>query len=278
MYSSQLDGASLFSGGGFMPSQATQSNDHSFSPAKPNRANQCLLSVTVKQISDACQSSDERSNFIIDGVDVNNVKLVGIVTNMVEKVTDVNFSLDDGTGRINTHRWVNDASESNEMANIRNGMYVQVNGQLKGFQGNKQIVAFSVRPVSDFNEIAHHFIECIYIHLYNVKLQNSGDGQPQTSSKVTAPFQNGSLGHQAAVPNNLSGHVIDAGSDFDKMVLAVFHEPQNLENESGVHVDQIAKQLGVPRDKVMDSINYHTDNGNIYSTIDEYHYKSTING
>ncbi|XP_009629527.1 replication protein A 32 kDa subunit A-like [Nicotiana tabacum] len=65
---SQLDS---FSGGGFMPSQSTQGSDPSRTSAK-SRDNPHLLPLTVKQISQAIQSSDEKSNFVIDGVDVNN--------------------------------------------------------------------------------------------------------------------------------------------------------------------------------------------------------------
>lgn len=34
-----------------------------------------------------------------------------MVTNKVEKITDVNFTLDDGTGRIDIHRWWDFCSE-----------------------------------------------------------------------------------------------------------------------------------------------------------------------
>lgn len=30
-------------------------------------------------------------------------------------------------------------------------------------------LAVVFRPVTDFNEIASHFIECIYVHIYNTK-------------------------------------------------------------------------------------------------------------
>ncbi|XP_058113734.1 replication protein A 32 kDa subunit A-like isoform X5 [Magnolia sinica] len=247
MYSSQFDGASVFSGGGFMPSQATQAPDSAFSPAR-NRGNQCLLPLTMKQISDAYQMTTNPISSL-DSVDVNHVTLLGLVMNKVEKVTDVNFSLDDGTGRIDVHRWVNDEGELNEMAGIMNGMYVRVHGQLKGFQGKKHAVAFSVRPVTDFNEIAYHFIQCMYVHKYNLRIQYS--------SHVS---------------------IAESGGNFDQMVLAIFLEPKSLARESGIHVDEIVQQLGVPRNKVMASINYHANNGNIYSTIDDCHFKSTFNG
>ncbi|CAK9137957.1 unnamed protein product [Ilex paraguariensis] len=144
MYNNQFDGNAAFSGGGFMPSQATQTADPTFPPAK-SRDSQPLLPLTVKQISEAFQSSDDKSNFLIDGVDVNNVTLVGMVHNKAERVTDVSFVLDDGTGRIDCNRWVNEAVDTKEMEGIMDGMYVRVHGHLKGFQGKRQLVVFSIR-------------------------------------------------------------------------------------------------------------------------------------
>lgn len=38
-----------------------------------NRDTQTLIPLTVKQISESLQSSDDKMNFTLDGVDVNNV-------------------------------------------------------------------------------------------------------------------------------------------------------------------------------------------------------------
>ena len=98
-----------------------------------NRDIQSLLPLTVKQINEALVTSDDKSNFTIDGVDVQNVcfletlslnvsirfvrvgrflnlnyvqvTLVGLVCNRTGRVTDVTFLLDDGTGRIECNKW-----------------------------------------------------------------------------------------------------------------------------------------------------------------------------
>lgn len=41
-----------------------------------NREAQALLPLTVKQISAAFQATDDKVNFLIDGVDVNNVSIL----------------------------------------------------------------------------------------------------------------------------------------------------------------------------------------------------------
>ncbi|KAK9275273.1 hypothetical protein L1049_022535 [Liquidambar formosana] len=236
--------------------------------------------LPVKQISEALLSSDDKSNFVIDGVDVNNVTLVGIVVNKAERVTDVTFVLDDGTGRIDCNKWVNEAVDTKEMEGILDGMYVRVHGHLKGFQGKRNLNAFSIRPVTDFNEIATHFIECMYVHLYNTKVRKLQGGIP-TQSQMTNPAINTPLkGFQAAAPSNqFSGqYSVDGLKGIDQMVIEYLQQPACLAQEKGVHRDELARQLNIPVDKIMESIRSLEEEGLIYSTIDECHYKSTGNG
>ncbi|KAI8019963.1 Replication protein A 32 kDa subunit A [Camellia lanceoleosa] len=277
MYANQFEGSAAFSGGGFMPSQATQTADPFFSTSK-NRDSQPLLPLTVKQISEAFQSSDDKSNFLIDGVDVNNVKLVGMVFNKTERVTDVFFVLDDGTGRIDCNRWVNEAVDTKEVEGISDGMYVRVHGHLKGFQGKRHLVAFSIRPLTDYNEIPYHFVECMYVHSYNTKLQKQQGGAStvnMTSSAVSTP----SKGYQAAPPNQYVGNYgIDGLKGIDQVVMDYLQQPACLTREKGVHVTEISQQLNMPVDKITISIKALEEEGLVYSTIDEYHFKSTGNG
>ncbi|XAR51168.1 hypothetical protein NMG60_11005723 [Bertholletia excelsa] len=277
MYASQFDGNAAFAGGGFMPSQATQTADPTFSPAK-NRDTQPLLPLTVKQISEALQSSDEKTNFLIDGVDVNNVTLVGMVLNKAERVTDVSFIINDGSGRIDCNRWVNEAVDTKEMEGILDGMYVRVHGHLKGFQGKKQLVVFSIRPVTDYNEISYHFLECIYVHFYNTRLRKLQGGIP-TQNMPNSAVSTPSTVFQVATPNEYAAHYgMNGLKGIDQMVIDYLQQPSCLTREKGVHVNEIAQQLNMPVEKITMSIKSLEDEGLVYSTIDEYHFKSTGNG
>uniref|UniRef100_A0A453P547 Uncharacterized protein n=1 Tax=Aegilops tauschii subsp. strangulata TaxID=200361 RepID=A0A453P547_AEGTS len=88
----------------------------------------------------------------------------------------------------------NETSDNTEMGLVKDGDYVIVNGGLKGFQGKRHIVAYSVRLVTNYNDITHHFLYCIYVHLDLAKAKKSAT-QPQ----VTA---NASTWNQAPPPNN----------------------------------------------------------------------------
>ncbi|XP_074355129.1 replication protein A 32 kDa subunit B isoform X2 [Apium graveolens] len=276
MYGGQFDGSAAFAGGGFMPSQATQTvSDHSFSPAK-NRETQQLLPLTVKQISLAL-SSDEKSNFSVDGVEINSVKLVGMVVNKAEGVTDVSLEIDDGTGRIDCTKWVNESADLKEMEGILDGMYVCVHGHLKGFQGKKQLVIFCIRPLKDFNEITYHFAECAYVHHYNTKLRGGGPAAGHLPTPGgSMPFQ----GYQAPPSNQFAGVNYNTGDlgGTNKMVLDFLQQPLCVAPETGVHQDVIARSLRIPQEAVVKALEVLVDEGLVYSSVDEFHYKSTMNG
>ena len=58
-----------------------------------------------------------------------------------------------------------DLLDQQERASCREGMYVKVIGHLKPFNKQKNIIAFKIRPVEDFNEVTHHLCEVMYTHL-----------------------------------------------------------------------------------------------------------------
>ncbi|XVE97233.1 hypothetical protein REPUB_Repub03eG0003500 [Reevesia pubescens] len=275
--SSQFDATSALSGGGFMPSQPSQLANSTPSPAR-SRDTQGLISVTVKQISEASQSGDEKSNFIIDGVDVTNVSVVGMVFNKNVRSSDIRFHLDDGTGRVECIRWVTENHDTREMDALEDGTYVRVNGHLQSFQGKKQLSAFSVRPVTNFDEVTCHFIECIHYHMQNSKVQSQGGAlaQPQMAdSSLSTPVRGASNGYQPALMNDFSiQYSADGLKGFDKLVLNYLQQPSNIDREMGVHVDELSQQLKAPIVKIKDAIEFLEREGLVYSSIDDYHYKA----
>ncbi|XP_027331819.1 replication protein A 32 kDa subunit A isoform X3 [Abrus precatorius] len=245
--SSQFDATSAFSGGGFMASQPSHLNDSSPAPPK-SRETQGLVPVTVKQISEAYQSGDEKSNFVINGVDLNNVTLVGMVYEIAERNTDVSFTLDDGTGRIKCRRWVNETFDTKEME--------------------------EVMPVTNFDEIPFHFIDCIHNHLRTkVKVEGISSAHPSADSYNT-PVRNASNGSQATSSNSVyAQYSVDGLKDCDKLVIEYIQQHSDMSDERGVHVNELARELKLPLDKIMLSLKTLGDDGLVYSTIDEDHYK-----
>ncbi|CAI0394096.1 unnamed protein product [Linum tenue] len=169
---SEFDGgAAAFMGGGFMPSQATQPHDSfASSSASKNRDAKVLLPLTVKQMSELANTDE--SNFTVDGVVVNTVVVVGRVCRKEDKLNEFTFLVDDGTGVIGCCKCTGKSIYTPLISSTyRIGTYVRVHGHLRSLQGRRFINVFSIRPVTDFNEVASHLIECIYVHFYNTKMK-----------------------------------------------------------------------------------------------------------
>uniref|UniRef100_A0ACD5XPH5 Uncharacterized protein n=1 Tax=Avena sativa TaxID=4498 RepID=A0ACD5XPH5_AVESA len=199
-----------------------------------------------------------------------------MVSGKAERATDVSFTLDDGTGRIDFIRWVNDAADSSETAAIQNGMYVSVICNLKGLQDKERATAFCVRPVTDYNEVTMHFTQCVRMHIENTK---SKVGSPAHTAGT--PFSNNLS--EASTPTSLKSNLplvtsgtYGSGTDLYMRVLNVFSEPASIESDHGVHIDEIAKRLRLPVGKIVEAIEFHVNCGHIFSTIDDFHYKSAF--
>ncbi|KAL5054022.1 hypothetical protein RYX36_034704, partial [Vicia faba] len=158
--------------------------------------------------------------------------------------TDVNFVLDDGTGRIKCRRWVNESFDTKEMEEVLDGMYFRVYGNLKRFQGVKQLGAFSVRPVTNFDEILFHFIDCIHNHLRTkVKLEGTPSTYPPTNLSMNTPVKSALNGSQAPSNPEHTQYSTDGLKDCDKLVINYLQQHSNMLDERGIHVEELAKEF-----------------------------------
>ena len=78
------------------------------------------------------------------------------------------------------------------------GAFVKVVGQVRSFGGKSTITAYNVKAVTDHNEVTTHFLDAVYVHLFNTR-------GPIAGSKVAA----GGLDAGAA---GAGGGTFDAGS------------------------------------------------------------------
>ena len=81
--------------------------------AKGNRDKQSLIPTTIKQLKNAPGASAGEASFTIDGHDLYQVTIVGLITQAEEQATNLQYTIDDGTGTIMIKMWIDaDANES----------------------------------------------------------------------------------------------------------------------------------------------------------------------
>jgi len=202
------------------------------------------------------------------------VVIVGTVLSMESQALATNFVIDDGTGRTDV-RWWNDTegdSAANKGSHISEMTYVRCVGKVRNFQGTKQVVAFDVRPVQDFNEITYHMLNAVQIHLScttaaPAPADNNGPGFGYGAAPVA---------HSTPASTGAAPVMADNGlNDVQKLVMQIIES--NGAGEMGCEFGNVKSQLGnrFNETQLREAIEFLSSEGHLYSTIDEDHFKAT---
>ncbi|RDW80471.1 putative replication protein A subunit [Coleophoma crateriformis] len=220
-----------------------------------------LRPVTIKQIIDATQPHPE-ADFKIDGSEVTQLTFIGQIQSISAQATNTTFKLDDGTGLIEVKQWVDsDADPENARPQPKEGDYIHVWGRLKAFNNKRHVGAHVIRPIIDFNEISMHLLEATAVHLYFTR-------GPLESGAVKQEGGNGMfVGESGGMPATTGGKQLPNMSKEAKRVYELLlSAPQNNE---GLHVHNIAAQLGMPNATVFKAGDELLGHGIIYTTVDD---------
>lgn len=245
---------------------------------KPRQQHTSLVPVTLRQIQMAEHDPNE-DKLIIDGREVTQVRIVGQVLELTNATQGSNctFNLDDGTANCEVRVWMHSAEGSDAIdynaetkANWRTGVYLEVFGSIKVLKDKRSIIAQRVQIVSDYNLITHHFLQCVFVHLYTTK--GVGGHGVVTGMAKFDPYSVGtSIKPEQTNPyNNSAMSISAAGSDIETAITAMCAQGP----PKGLHFDYIAGKLPqFSRDEVESTIQTLLDRAAIYTTI-ENHYKA----
>lgn len=101
-----------------------------------------------------------------DGVKVFNfkfgiVKLVAILRNIEVTSTRIIYKLEDQTGCIDAHLWLEEGSDEVQDPKIKSNTYVSVFGSVRNQGNTKVIMVFKISPVESPNVVNTHMLEVL---------------------------------------------------------------------------------------------------------------------
>ena len=199
----------------------------------------------------------------MNGEEVHNLTLLGKVVKENVSATTQEYVIDDGTGSVQVKRWV-DAEDESAKSAAAVGQYVRVYGHVRVFQGVRSVIAFNLRPVTDFNEVTYHFLEAVYCNSHNAQ---RADAKPAAGA-----------GTAYAAPSSApaSAPAVDPGGSCVDQAKAIFEGPDGRRDE-GVKIDVVVQQLNgrFTEAQVREAVEHLVNEGHLYSTIDDDHFKST---
>jgi len=130
------------------------------------------LCVTIRSVLSSQEGSD-KSSIIIENKAFSRVIIMGKVVQIKVKETAKTVYIDDGTGVIQASIWASDdepALLAAQRQGIQENVYVKCFGGVRRFNNEWSINSYQMAPIKDFNEITHHFLQCIFVRLQMVSL------------------------------------------------------------------------------------------------------------
>lgn len=153
---------------------------------------------------------------------------------------------------------------------------MRVVGNLRSFNDKKSVVAFQLIPVTDFNEVTFHYLNVIATHLRFTK-------QPGNNTPAKVPGATSTFGQPQAQATQMQGVPQMQSMDDAKtgQFTAVQHNILQVfktggDDETGLSVDALFTAMpNVPQAQIREALSFLSDEGHLYTTIDENHFKST---
>uniref|UniRef100_A0A8C6THZ1 Replication protein A C-terminal domain-containing protein n=1 Tax=Neogobius melanostomus TaxID=47308 RepID=A0A8C6THZ1_9GOBI len=227
-------------------------------PAEMRKATLQILPCTVSQLLSACPVYNEV--FTIRDLELNQVSIVGIVRGASPCATHNQYYVDDMTGPpLSVRQWIN-TDDSSAQVDPEPGVYVKVHGSLRVFQGKKSLLAKDIRCVTDLNELTSHMLEVVYAHM---QVFGKGCDVNMNALPVSDGLQISAEGHAENGLSTVQGQVMHVVS-------------QHSGNDVGISFRDLVTQLDyVGIEDVRKSLAFLLNEGHVFYTVDENHFKST---
>ncbi|XP_031710070.1 replication protein A 32 kDa subunit-like isoform X3 [Anarrhichthys ocellatus] len=192
------------------------------------------------------------------------VSVVGIIRGFAPFVKNIKFSVDDMTGPpLNVKQWVN--AEDCTLTFTSPGTYVKVTGSLCRFNGQRSLLAVNSRCIEDLNEITSHMLEVVHAHMqlfgkeFDVNMNTTAASRSERVLKHSGDLKD-------ILPNGLSS--------LHAQVLTVVRKYSF--GDIGISFHELLTQLDyLSMRDLRSSLNSLMNNGHVFCTMDENHFKST---
>ncbi|MEN2498793.1 MAG: DNA-directed RNA polymerase I subunit rpa2 [Marteilia pararefringens] len=241
-----------------------------------------ILCCNIRDLVDAKQEEDyfvlQNGKMKGTSASFNQIIIVGKIMSSNEGPSRHEYQVDDHSGcQIEVQYYLNtDASDDSNMPNrssederlIESGTYVSIVGHLRVFGNSRNIVAFNVRPLKSYNELTTHSLRVLHNYLLITKDQSTNSHT--SSANIVGHMQSNST----SAYNQRQFSNIDSG--FSDQQRQVHNTIRRLQNQNGCSLKVIAKELGnLSTKKIEEAIEFLSNEGHIYSTIDDDHFMTT---
>ncbi|KAH8412581.1 hypothetical protein KR009_003261, partial [Drosophila setifemur] len=227
--------------------------------AASNQKGEGIVPLVVKQIVDAPEGNIE-----MFGMQYAMACVVAIVRNIETSSTKITYTLEDHSGRIDAHYWLEEG-DTLKAPEVMVNNYVKVYGTTRSQGGQKTLMVFKLLPVLDPNEVCTHLLEVLNARYKAEDYQSKGGagGAGTSGSGSIADF---TTSQSTAIVSGL-----------DPKQQAVFQAIKSNVSEEGISRKELkAKFSHISDSELTNILDFMISEGHIYSSIDADHFICTM--
>uniref|UniRef100_A0A8I5THG0 Replication protein A2 n=1 Tax=Pongo abelii TaxID=9601 RepID=A0A8I5THG0_PONAB len=233
-------GSSSYGGaGGYTQSPGGFGSPAPSQAEKKSRARaQHIVPCTISQLLSATLVDEV---FRIGNVEISQVTIVGIIRHAEKAPTNIVYKIDDMTAApMDVRQWVDTDNK-------------------------KSLVAFKIMPLEDMNEFTTHILEVINAHM----VLSKANSQP---SAGRAPISNPGMSEAG----NFGGNSFMPANGLTVAQNQVLNLIKACPRPEGLNFQDLKNQLKhMSVSSVKQAVDFLSNEGHIYSTVDDDHFKST---
>ncbi|CAL8339531.1 replication protein A 32 kDa subunit [Gadus morhua] len=266
--SSSIGGGYNQSPGGFASPSLSQGGEKK-ARARTNQ----IVPCTVSQLMSASQAEEA---FRVGEVEVAQITMMGLIRSTDKGMTNIQYKVDDMTAApMDVKQWVDTEDPSMDSTVLPPGTYVKVSGNLRSFQNHRSVVAFNIRQVEDLNEITSHMLEVVQAHMALSKASSTmGGGQVGVGTNNS--MINSRPGTMEESGGGYSGGNDNATNGLSPNQNQVLRLIRSSQDGHGISLQDLKQSLsGMSLVVIKQAVEFLSNEGHIFSTIDEDHFKAT---
>lgn len=192
---------------------------------------------------------------------------------MEKAATKTTYQIEDSTGSVDVMQWIEEGSTE---AEHYEGAYIKVFGSMRTQGEKKHMMAFRVLDCPTQEERDFHNLQVVHSHL-KLKLLNAkmtGQGAAMDQSGLSNSMMGGGIGSSFGGTMSMSTTSASFGNKTYDTVYGLIK--QSVDSE-GINVSSIfsSVQGKMSRGEMDSALEYLSNEGHIYSTVDDEHFKTT---
>lgn len=205
------------------------------------------------------------------GFEYKMITTVALVRSIDHSSTKITYTLEDVTGRINAHLWVEEG-DTPQTAGIMINTYARVIGAVRQQNDTKSVLIYKIQPVKSINEVNTHYLEVVNAR-YQAEEYHRGAGMDTAAGGVAKmEIDNGGFGDALAQGSSTQN---GPAKGKDTAIFNAIQKSGETHPETGLSKQELLRIFPhIPEGEMTNILEKLAADGHTYSTIDSDHFLS----